>query len=381
NVWASTPYLVHWYEYTGAFGGSLWILLVNVLVYASIKYSNKKFVYVTAASIALPLALSFLILFTYTEKGEAVEVIVVQPNIDPYNEKFSGSPKAIPYEQQFERLLLLSESKRTDNTAFILWPETALPAEIDESQTALHPLVQQLLKYSKEHHVSILTGIDSHSFMDEQHKTVTASKSSHGDFYSDVYNAALLVNPDQSLEIYHKSRMVPGVESLPYPEIFGFVSESLGDIVQPIATDTIAKALFNEAHIGVAPVICYESIFGEYVSEYSKNGANFIGIITNDGWWGNTPGHKQHFEYARLRAVEQRKSVARAANTGTSGFINQKGEVLQENAYWVQDVLRASILANKDLTFYAKHGDFIGMFALILAPLLFVSSFFIKRYV
>ena len=168
---------------------------------------------------------------------------------------------------------------------------------------------------------------------------------------------------------------------LPYPAVFGFVSSSLGDIVQSIGKDSIARALKSESGVAVAPVICYESIFGEYVSEYVNNGAHFIGIITNDGWWGNTQGHKQHFQYARLRAIEQRKSVARSANTGTSGFINQRGDVLQENAYWVQDALVQKIKINAIQTFYAKHGDFIGFFALILSPLLFVYSLFSKRYV
>jgi len=381
NTWANMPFFVQWYEYTGVFGGSLWILTANVLIYLCIKSGTRKLTYITTSVIIIPVLISLLLFFTYTEKGTPVEVIVVQPNIDPYNEKFTGSPKAIPYPQQFARLLSMSESKRTSKTQFILWPETALPANLNEENLTEHALVQQLLQYSKKNHVSILTGIDSYRFMDEQHKTVTASKTADGKSYYDVYNAALIVNPDQTMGIYHKSRLVPGVESLPYPEIFGFVTDNLGDIVQPVGTDSIPKALFTPAHIGVAPVICYESIFGEYVSGYSQQGADFIGIITNDGWWGNTPGHMQHFQYARLRAIEQRKFVARAANTGISGFINQRGDILQKSSYWVKDVLVQTIKANHQLTFYAKHGDYIGLFALILSPLLFISSFFIKRYV
>ncbi|HSY76741.1 MAG TPA: apolipoprotein N-acyltransferase, partial [Bacteroidia bacterium] len=327
------------------------------------------------------IVISLLLFYTYKEIGTPVEVIVVQPNIDPYNEKFAGSSNAIPYPQQFARLLSLSESKRTANTRFILWPETALPANLNEDELIEDPLVKKLQQYAVKNNVSILTGIDSYRFMNEQHKTITASKADTKNIYYDVYNAALLVNPDYTLGIYHKSRLVPGVESLPYPQIFGFVTESLGGIVQPVGVDSVPKTLFNPSKVGVAPVICYESIFGEYVSGYSQRGADFIGIITNDGWWGNTPGHIQHFEYARLRAVEQRKSVARAANTGISGFINQRGEILQKNAYWIRDVLKESIKANNTLTFYAKHGDYIGFYALILSPFLFIGSFFIKRYV
>lgn len=382
NVFAQTPKLIQWYEYTGVFGGSLWILACNVLLYLTIKYNfSKKHLAYSVCTISIPIILSLIIYTTYQEKGEEIEVVVVQPNFDPYNEKFSGSPKSIPYNIQLERMIHLSDKVRTPQTRFILWPETALPIDVNEDKIYTHPFIPYLLEYTRKNNVSILTGIDSHRFVDASHKTATSRETSDHLYYYDSYNAAMLINPDSSVSIYHKSRMVPGVESLPYPEIFGFVSSSLGGIVQSIGSDTMARALKNNTNISVAPVICYESIFGEYVSEYVTNGANFIGIITNDGWWGNTQGHTQHFQYARLRAIEQRKSIARAANTGTSGFINQRGNVLQENAYWVQDALVQKIKINSIHTFYSKHGDFIGLFALILSPLLFIYSFFSKRYV
>lgn len=382
NAFASNIIFVQWYEYTGVFGGSLWILLCNALIYLCIKYSFKISTCIyTAATIAFPIFISIFIYFLYKEVGQEIEVVVVQPNFDPYNEKFRSSPRAIPYELQFERMLSLSEKVRTPETRFILWPETALPGDVNEDKIVQHQFIPYLITYAKKNNVSILTGIDSHRFIDEEHKTPISRKSADGSMLYNLYNAALLVNPDSTMSIYHKSRMVPGVESLPYPEVFGFVSSNLGSIVQAVGKDSIARALKNESGIAVAPVICYESIFGEYVSEYMNNGANFIGIITNDGWWGNTQGHKQHFQYARLRAIEQRKSVARSANTGTSGFIDQKGNVLQENDYWIQDALVQKIKINSTQTFYAKHGDFIGFFALILAPFLFIYSFFTKRYV
>lgn len=382
NVFASNTFIVQWYEYTGALGGSFWVLLINVLLYSTIKYSSKKSLQlITASTVAVPMLISALIYFSYTETGPEIEVVVVQPNIDPYNEKFKGSKNSIPYEIQLQRMLQLSEKARTPDTKFILWPETALPTDINEEFLLQHMFVQQLIEYSDKNNVSILTGIDSHRFMDELHRSSTARKSSVGCLYYDMYNAALLINPDSSFAIYHKSRMVPGVESLPYPQVFGFVTSTLGGIVQTIGKDSIARTLSNPSGVAVAPVICYESIFGQYVSDFTQNGANFIGIITNDGWWGNTAGHKQHFEYARLRAIEQRRSVARSANTGTSGFIDQKGNVLQENAYWIQDALVQKIKLNNTQTFYTRHGDLIGLIALIFSPLLFVYSFYMKKNV
>lgn len=380
NIFAKNTMLVQWYEYTGVFGGSLWILLCNALIYLCIKFQQKiSFRLYTSLIVALPIMLSLFIYYSYNEVGEEIEVVVVQPNLDPYSEKF----KSASFELQFEKMLYLSDRVRTPNTRFILWPETALPSAVNEQKITEHRFIPFLISYSIKNNVSILTGIDSHRFLnsDEAKKSSTARKTADGFYYYESYNAALLITPDSTLQVYHKSRMVPGVESLPYPNIFGFVSSSLGGIVQPITKDSIARALKNESNITVAPVICYESIFGEYVSEYVTNGAQFIGIITNDGWWGNTQGHKQHFQYARLRAIEQRKSIARSANTGTSGFIDQRGNILQENNYWIEDALVQKIKINSIQTFYTKHGDFIGFFALILSPILFIYSFFSKRYV
>ena len=379
KIFATNTFLIQWYEYTGVLGGSLWILLCNACVYTAIKYNTRSLRITGAAVVLVPVVLSACIYFTYAETGSEIEVVVVQPNIDPYTEKFRGSRNAIPYDVQFARMLQLSDQARTPETRFILWPETALPTDINEEKILQHMFIQQMLDYTKKNNVSILTGIDSHRFMDEYTKTVTARKPPNASYYYDSYNAALLINPDKSYGIYHKSRMVPGVESLPYPHMFGFVTSSLGGIVAPIAKDSIARALYNPSGVAVAPVICYESVFGEYVSDYTQNGADFIGIITNDGWWGNTAGHKQHFAYARLRAIEQRRSVARSANTGISGFIDQRGNVLQKNTYWIQDALVQKIKLNSDLTFYTRHGDVIGFFTLLLSPLLFVYSFYGKR--
>jgi len=120
----------------------------------------------------------------------------------------------------------------------------------------------------------------------------------------------------------------------------------------------------------IEPIICYESIFGEFCGEYVKKGAQVIFIITNDGWWGNTPGHKQHFDYGGLRAIENRRSIARSANTGISAFFDQRGNQFQRTEYWVQDVIFQKINLNSDLTFYSKMGDYPGRISSFITALL-----------
>lgn len=116
-------------------------------------------------------------------------------------------------------------------------------------------------------------------------------------------------------------------------------------------------------------MICYESIWGDYVAEYARQGAQFIAIVTNDGWWGNTSGKDQHLQYAKLRAIENRRWVARSANTGISGFINQRGDIVQKTTWWQPDALTQEINLNEELTFYTKHGD-------LLIYIVLVSSLF-----
>ena len=123
-------------------------------------------------------------------------------------------------------------------------------------------------------------------------------------------------------------------------------------------TDKTSKVLFFGHHkVGVP--ICYESAFGGYVSEFANKGADLLFVITNDGWWGDTPGYKQHFEFSKLRAIENRRCVSRSANTGKSGFFNQKGDVIQSTEYWKEDVIKATLKANTEKTFYSKHGDYL----------------------
>ena len=130
----------------------------------------------------------------------------------------------------------------------------------------------------------------------------------------------------------------------------------------------------SEDSTSIATIICYESVYGEFVTEFVKNGAELIFLITNDGWWGNTPGHKQHFLYSKLRAIETRRSIARSANTGISCFINQRGDVFQETEYWKPAVIKQSINKNTKFTFYVNYGDYIGRISVFIAVLFFLIT-------
>jgi apolipoprotein N-acyltransferase len=310
-------------------------------------------------------------------------VIVAQPNIDPYNEKFSGNSI-----DQLAKLLQLVSTVIDSNTSLIIGPETALANGMWEEEIPLNENIIVLKKYLLSYpNCNVLLGLSSFKAYEaaDANKPITARKLKNANIYFDAFNTALLLQPNGSLQLYHKSKLVPGVEQMPYPKIFGFLealaldlggtSGSLGRQLER----TVFK-LYNGTL--VAPAICYESIYGEFLSGFINNKAGFISIITNDGWWGNTEGHRQHLCYAKLRAIEFRKSIARSANTGISAIINQRGDIEQQTYYWQADVIKGKVFVNDNITFYAKHGDFLGWIACYLTAIIMVSLIvkgFLKR--
>ena len=179
--------------------------------------------------------------------------------------------------------------------------------------------------------------------------------------------------------------LVPGVETLPwFLKFLAPVFDKFGGTTAGYAKQTTHEPINEKNGFKIAPAICYESIYGEYLSKYINKGANLICIITNDGWWKNTPGHKQHNAYARLRAIETGTWVCRSANTGISCFISPGGEVLQPQPYNTKAAIKLSIKAEQnEQTFFVKHGDLLSKLMLIVAAifiiLVVIKKFFLKK--
>ncbi|MES2827210.1 MAG: apolipoprotein N-acyltransferase [Bacteroidota bacterium] len=364
--------LAQWYEYTGVYGGSLWILLSNILAfeaYKKIKQGESKTVPVALwlAWIIIPALFSLLIYFRYTEKKVPVNVVTVQPNINPYD-KF-GSISSM---QQVNILTHLSDSVGQTNTEYFIWPETAIPQQTDEARirsSAEYITAQAFL--SKYRNGTLITGIESVKFYPAK-ETISAKKYDTGTYY-DNFNAAMQVENSANVQFYHKSKLVPGVEKMPFPSalaILGPVFEGFGGTVGGWGWQDKPGVLYAYSGVGVVPVVCYESLWGSWIAEAVRNNAQFIAIITNDGWWGNTTGKDQHMLYAKLRAIETRRYVVRSANTGISCFINQKGDILQKTKWWTRTALKGNINMNDEITFYVAHGDFIPVIFCVIGGLL-----------
>ncbi len=373
NGFAVNHTWVQWYEYTGVYGGTIWIWLINILIFlfyislseAETAHYRRKITIGFLLALALPLAFSLTRYYTYREHLNPSNVVVAQPNIDPFGKEFS-----IPVYQQIATLTHLCDSLAQPNTEYFIWPETAISGDMDEAKITGYGYIKQIKSFlNKYKNGNIITGAETFNIYNKA-ATPSAMAIPGGQFV-DHFNAALSIENTDNVQFYHKSKLVPGVETTPFSSLsflkpifarFGGASGSYGSQPEPGVFRTQSGIISD-------PVICFESNWGNYVAEAVNKGAQFIAIITNDGWWGNTSGKDQSLDYAKLRAIENRRWVCRSANTGLSAFINQRGDVVKQTKWWVRTAIKQDINLNSDLTFYTLHGDYLPKFACFLAVL------------
>ncbi|RYZ47634.1 MAG: apolipoprotein N-acyltransferase, partial [Sphingobacteriales bacterium] len=278
-----------------------------------------------------------------------------------------------------QRLIVLSEHQIDRRTALVVWPETAIPAQVWEDEIKQNMFYFPIWSFLQRHpNVSLITGIDSYKRYgpDKNKASATARFDEQSNTYYDAFNTAAFFDADTSISLYHKAKLVPGVETLPsFLNFMGAWFEEFGGISGTLGRDSERKVFVTrDKGYKAAPVICYESIYGEYITDYIRKGANILTIITNDGWWGNTPGYKQHMNYARLRAIETRKWIARSANTGISCFIDPLGNVINPQPWDAPAVIKQTIPTDTRLTFFVAYGDLLGKAAVGSSMLLLVIT-------
>lgn len=383
NGFANYPKWIQWYEYTGTFGGTLWILVGNLIIfyflYAYINLKEKKYlrklILYSVLWIGVPIGISYAIYYSYEEKGEEITALALQPKLDPYTEKYSKESVQIVHE-----LIELAHTKLTPEVQFVVAPETAFPGSgpglnIDKLEEDY--LIQNIRRgFSAFPKTTFVSGVELMRFYPyEKFATKTASKYGRSDVWYDVMNSGIQLNTQDPIQYYHKSKLVVGVEHFPYMSVLkplmGDIMLNFGGTVRTHLTQedrSVFKNSFNNAVI--APIICYESVYGEFVTGYVKNGANVLFIMTNDSWWGNSDGHRELLAFGNVRAIETRRDIVRAANSGVSAFINQKGEITSNLPYETKGALLGKAKLNNELTFYSQHGDYLARIGLLIAGIL-----------
>ena len=364
DIWA-----VQWYEYTGIFGGSLWALTSNVAIFEAWR-SRTKIAKVRASLISLlPMLISIAIYFSYTPSNDTIKLSVVQPNVACYEGKNITMD---------EVSALVGELP--EDTKAVFMPESALcyieglGGTINEKYLDNFATLFAKLFAGRSGDIKMIVGASTSKHYGANKATSTARYSEHSGEYFDVYNTALCLNSDgEVVDIYHKAKLVIGVEAMP-DFISSFVD--LGGVTGQLGWGR-EHDVFAVGDIKVGPAICYEALYSDYFAGFVRKGANVMTVISNDGWWGNTPGHKRLFDFCRLRAIETRRSIARSANTGISGFITPRGDLQGDMLEWDErGVLTECVEVRSDATFYVRYGDWIArisIYAAVLSLLYYVA--------
>ena len=390
NAFAESTSLIQWYSVTGHLGGSLWVWCANLSVFGiMVALSDGRLsrwgVKARVAAFA-GAALAFIgpMIWSVCLKPKApeayAEVVIGQPNFDPYH-KF----QAYTQEQQDQRFLNLVEAHVPEGRpSLVIAPETFtsrfflddVPSNNSfrryQDFLKLHPdatflfgasAYNQTVSYAAP---SILC-YDLGTGADGRHLWYTSR------------NSAVVTDTSGRAEVFHKSKLVVGTELTPYPKVFVPIEKLFGGNLMGkcVGQKDVTCLHWGDIPFGVA--VCYESVYGEYCTKYVREGAKFLSVITNDAWWGNTPGYRQHFSYSRLRAIETRRYIARCANTGISAIIDPSGNYLSRTPWWQEAVTYGHVGLSSEITPFVRYGDMVGRVAILLFGLLALAAVFSAR--
>ncbi|MFO7984354.1 MAG: apolipoprotein N-acyltransferase [Desulfatiglandaceae bacterium] len=381
NALNTAPKLIQWVEYTGVRGGTLWILLANFAIFKLIHTSWKKrwgpmasVGLITVLLMGIPVLVSYHRFDNFREGEETVTVALVQPNLDPYAEKFVPEKQAQHLNDFFKAADAVCDAK----TDYLIGPETLIVQQIDEKNPHASPYYCRLLEFLAQYpHLNCLMGV--HSYQKAGDKVPPGSRfNREGDFFYEAFNTALFLSPGSRPRFYHKTKLVPLFERMPFVQYLGF----LGDYSLEIGGYTGTYSLRQEDHaflspensVGILPIVCFESAFGAYCARNLPEEKGFICMMTNDGWWKNTPGYRHHFDFSPVRAIECRRDLVRVANTGISAFIDAKGTVMARTPWWKKATLKGRIHLHQGRTFFARHGDYLGRISMYLGIMLILCG-------
>ncbi len=283
--------------------------------------------------------------------GKQLRVAIIQGNIEQ-DKKWEPS-----YQDEVIGIYKdLSLKAASSSPSLIVWPETAVPFlfRADRGYT------QELIDFQSRLKAYLLFG-----------SVMTKGKEDERYLLS---NSAVLLDDNGTVSyIYDKIHLVPFGEYVPLQKLLFFINKLVVGIGDYASGDSYLKA--TTPYGDFAALICYEIIFPGLVRKFYSNGGDFMVNITNDAWFGRTTGPYQHFSMAVFRAVENRKPVIRAANTGISGFIDSNGRILSRTNLFQRAVLDEEIKTDATRSFYSKYGDLFSYIWIIFSLVLLVNIF------
>jgi apolipoprotein N-acyltransferase len=366
---------------TGVYGISFWLMVLNVLVYSIIralrsggwKLRSPGVLLLCSALVAayvLPRLYGSVVLNSGEGfPGDPLLVGIVQPNIDPF-QKWQERP-----EEQLQELRGLTDEVARKQPALILWPETAVPFYVLDPRNIRY---FDLIKHQVDSlGIALLSGIPDITYYPEEGPFPASSKTSADGRRYDNFNSSMLLKPgDPEVQKYAKMLLVPFAERVPFSEALSFLNAMQWNFglggwgigrERTVFHMRAGKATDDSGRtISFSNFICYESIYPGFVAGFVRNGAEFLTVITNDSWWGNTSGAYQHAQIAVMRAVENRRWVVQCANGGVSCFVDPWGHLLQPTEMFTRQTMVGAITPLRGLTLYSRAGDWFAQMCLLL---------------
>jgi len=390
---------IHWIQFvdiTGVWGASYLIILFNVIALKLInKYGNidkKQFALQNKLNLGLILAIIFIPIiysnitinyweneYNKTPKEELINVGIIQPAINPWR-KWDSSP-----EQQILRQISMQDSilKLNKKIDLMLWSETSIPVKINYKDSYDYAYLQ---KWADNNQVSILSGFAEVEFFDKNAKAPSTARYIGNDstIRYEAYNSALIVNPNtKSNARYRKMKLTPFAERLPYAEELLFMRSwfewGVGISAWGIGREQTVLQLDGKKQANIGTIICIESIYPDFVSNFAALGADFFVIITNDAWYDYTPGPRQHYLIGQMRAIENRRFIARCANTGVSGLISSWGTSLDEIPQYKSEAKIFSLPKINSLTIYSQYGGWLPKIFTLIIIIFVIYLIFIRK--
>jgi len=365
--WASLGYsqykflhIIQISDITGVYGVSFLIVAVNAALFGllllrkeSVLRNHIRIISISSVVFLFVLSLCYgyyRLSRDYNSTDRGVKIAVAQGNI-PQNLKWDSSFKR----RTVDIYKRLTNEAAGHNPDLVIWPETAAPFFFQEDSQYR----DEILDIASAGHTYLLFGNPAYEITDNN--------------VQNMLNSAYLISPDrETLARYDKIHLVPFGEYVPLSKILFFIEKitaGTGDFTP--GRDYVVMEL-PQGKFGV--VICYEVIFPGLVRKFVRDGAEFMATITNDAWFGKTSAPYQHFTMAVFRSVENRIYFARSANTGISGFISPKGEILQASPIFEESLLIRNIFPSDTKTFYTKHGDMFAYGAILITCIMLIKA-------
>ncbi len=372
NSQANLNLMIQYADVTGVWGISFWLLWFNICVLMVLDGNKKevhRYIVIMMLMIMAPLIYASVILLRRdvdaVSSRNKLRVTLVQPNVDPHGPSEPGGSA-----QLMERYYhITGRAVRENRPELVMWPETAILFAILEPPFADE--LKTLRTSLRQWDAALLSG-----FIDVLHK---------GNRSSSIYNASMLLESGNGApQIYRKMHLVPFAERVPYIDYFpwlGYATFSLSGISgwERGGDAAVMKLSLSGREVVIANFICYESIFPAHVAEFVRKGARLLTLVTNDGWYYTSYGPYQHLAIGRLRCIENRRAMARCANTGLTVFIDKFGRIISEIPWWQEESLTADVPLESSLTFYTCNPDLLPKAASAITLLLFVVAFLKRR--